>query len=61
MLIDLNVGQGRCGVEPGEAAVVLAHRAAQTEGITLRGVMGYEATCSLFAIARSASLERERR
>lgn len=42
VLVDLDVGQGRCGVEPGEAAVVLAHRAAQSEGITLRGVMGYE-------------------
>jgi D-serine deaminase-like pyridoxal phosphate-dependent protein len=42
VLVDLNVGQGRCGVEPGEAAVVLAHRASQSEGITLRGVMGYE-------------------
>jgi D-serine deaminase-like pyridoxal phosphate-dependent protein len=42
VLVDLNVGQGRCGVEPGEAAVVLARRAAQAEGITLRGVMGYE-------------------
>jgi D-serine deaminase-like pyridoxal phosphate-dependent protein len=42
VLVDLNVGQGRCGVEPGEAALVLAHQAARSEGITLRGVMGYE-------------------
>jgi D-serine deaminase-like pyridoxal phosphate-dependent protein len=44
VLIDLNVGQGRCGVEPGEAVVTLARQAAQSEsdGITLRGVMGYE-------------------
>lgn len=42
VLVDVNVGQGRCGVEPGEAAVALARRAAGTSGVRLRGVMGYE-------------------
>ncbi|HEU4692412.1 MAG TPA: DSD1 family PLP-dependent enzyme [Vicinamibacterales bacterium] len=42
VLVDLNVGQGRCGVEPGEASLTLAGQAAQSKGITLRGVMGYE-------------------
>jgi len=42
VLVDLNVGQGRCGVEPGEAALTLAQKAAQSERIVLRGVMGYE-------------------
>jgi D-serine deaminase-like pyridoxal phosphate-dependent protein len=42
VLIDLNVGQGRCGVESAEAVVTLARGAAQSDGITLRGVMGYE-------------------
>jgi D-serine deaminase-like pyridoxal phosphate-dependent protein len=42
VLVDLNVGQGRCGVEPGEAALTLARQAAQSEDIELRGVMGYE-------------------
>jgi D-serine deaminase-like pyridoxal phosphate-dependent protein len=42
VLIDLNVGQGRCGVEPGEAVVTLARQAAQSDGIALRGIMGYE-------------------
>jgi D-serine deaminase-like pyridoxal phosphate-dependent protein len=42
VLVDLNVGQGRCGVEPGEAVVTLAREAAQSDGIMLRGVMGYE-------------------
>jgi D-serine deaminase-like pyridoxal phosphate-dependent protein len=41
-LVDVNVGQGRCGVEPGDAAVTLAKRAVATPGLTLRGVMGYE-------------------
>jgi D-serine deaminase-like pyridoxal phosphate-dependent protein len=42
VLVDLNVGQGRCGVAPGPDAVALARSVAATEGLTLRGVMGYE-------------------
>jgi D-serine deaminase-like pyridoxal phosphate-dependent protein len=42
LLVDLDVGQRRCGVAPGEAAVALAQRIAVTPGVTLRGVMGYE-------------------
>jgi D-serine deaminase-like pyridoxal phosphate-dependent protein len=42
VLVDLNVGQGRCGVAPGDEAVVLARRVGTTNGLTLRGVMGYE-------------------
>ena len=42
VLVDVNVGQGRCGVEAGAAALALAKQAASAEGLTLRGVMGYE-------------------
>lgn len=42
VLVDLDVGMGRCGVAPGQAAVALAARVASTPGLTLRGVMGYE-------------------
>src|SRR5262245_33346860 len=42
VLVDVNVGQGRCGVEPGDAALALARQAASVAGLTLRGVMGYE-------------------
>jgi D-serine deaminase-like pyridoxal phosphate-dependent protein len=42
VVVDVNVGQGRCGVAVGEEAVALAKRAAATDGLTLRGVMGYE-------------------
>jgi D-threonine aldolase len=42
VLVDLNVGQGRCGVEAGEAVLTLAGQAARSDGIALRGVMGYE-------------------
>src|SRR5688572_1094911 len=42
VVVDLNVGQIRCGVLPGPAAVALAQAAAATTGVALRGVMGYE-------------------
>jgi len=42
VLIDLNVGQMRCGVAPGAPAIALASRAASMPGLELRGVMGYE-------------------
>jgi D-serine deaminase-like pyridoxal phosphate-dependent protein len=42
VLVDLNVGQGRCGVEPGEAALILAREVTQSGSLLLLGVMGYE-------------------
>jgi D-serine deaminase-like pyridoxal phosphate-dependent protein len=42
VLVDLNVGQNRCGVTPGEDALVLARQVAAARGLRLRGVMGYE-------------------
>jgi D-serine deaminase-like pyridoxal phosphate-dependent protein len=42
VLVDVNVGQNRCGVAPGEGAVELAARVALARGVVFRGVMGYE-------------------
>jgi D-serine deaminase-like pyridoxal phosphate-dependent protein len=42
VLVDLDVGQGRCGVQPGADAVALARLVTDTPGVRLRGVMGYE-------------------
>jgi D-serine deaminase-like pyridoxal phosphate-dependent protein len=42
VLVDLNVGQNRCGVAPGDQAVALGKRALAMRGLKLRGVMGYE-------------------
>lgn len=42
VVVDLNVGQTRCGVQPGAAAVALARQASATEGLAFRGLMGYE-------------------
>jgi D-serine deaminase-like pyridoxal phosphate-dependent protein len=41
-LIDVNVGQNRTGVEPGEPALVLAEHLAGLSGLTLVGLQGYE-------------------
>jgi D-serine deaminase-like pyridoxal phosphate-dependent protein len=42
VLVDVNVGQNRCGVTPGDAAVGLARQVLSAKGTVLRGVMGYE-------------------
>jgi D-serine deaminase-like pyridoxal phosphate-dependent protein len=42
VLIDINVGQGRCGVTPGDEALALARQISRTPSLGLRGVMGYE-------------------
>jgi D-serine deaminase-like pyridoxal phosphate-dependent protein len=42
VLVDLNVGQNRCGLPPGVEALSLARHVATTAGLKLRGVMGYE-------------------
>jgi D-serine deaminase-like pyridoxal phosphate-dependent protein len=41
-LVDLNVGQNRCGVEPGEPALALAEKVARLPGLQLVGLQGYE-------------------
>ncbi|HXF50237.1 MAG TPA: alanine racemase [Dehalococcoidia bacterium] len=42
VVVEVNIGQDRCGVEPGDEAVALAKRAAATEGVEFRGLMGWE-------------------
>ena len=42
VLIDLNVGQNRCGVTPGEEALVLAQQLSKMSHVLLIGVQGYE-------------------
>jgi D-serine deaminase-like pyridoxal phosphate-dependent protein len=41
VLIDVNIGLNRCGVEPGQAALELA-RYALEQGLSVRGIMGYD-------------------
>jgi D-serine deaminase-like pyridoxal phosphate-dependent protein len=42
VLIELNVGQNRCGVMPGEAALTLAQHIGEMSNLQLIGVQGYE-------------------
>lgn len=42
VLVDLNLGMGRCGVAPGLPALELASRCAELPGLSFEGVMGYE-------------------
>src|SRR6185437_11010204 len=42
VVVDVGVGLPRCGIASGEPALALARRIAQTDGVRLCGVMGYE-------------------
>ncbi len=42
VLVDVNVGLPRCGIAPGVPALELAKVIDSTDGISLRGMMGYE-------------------
>ncbi|MBM3727182.1 MAG: DSD1 family PLP-dependent enzyme [Acidobacteria bacterium] len=42
VLIELNIGMNRSGIDCGAPAVELAHAATQTPGVTLAGLMGWE-------------------
>lgn len=55
VVVDVNVGLPRCGVEPGEPAVRLAKLVHETKGLRLSGVMGYEG----HAVGKPSRAERE--
>jgi len=41
VLVEVDVGQGRCGVPPGDAAAVLAERIARASSLRFAGLQGY--------------------
>lgn len=47
VLVEVDVGMGRCGVRDADAARRLAAVTAATAGLELRGLMGYEGHCML--------------
>jgi D-serine deaminase-like pyridoxal phosphate-dependent protein len=47
LLIEIDVGMGRCGVRSKEEALPLAERIAATPHVRLRGMQGYEGHCML--------------
>ncbi|MBX9952905.1 MAG: DSD1 family PLP-dependent enzyme [Candidatus Obscuribacterales bacterium] len=42
VLIELNVGQNRAGVEPGQSALILANEISKQPNLNLIGIQGYE-------------------
>jgi D-serine deaminase-like pyridoxal phosphate-dependent protein len=42
VLVEVNIGMNRCGVEPGEPALALARRVAEAKGLRFTGLQGYE-------------------
>lgn len=57
VVVEVDVGMGRCGVLPGEPTLDLARLVSQTRGLRLAGVMGYEGHAVLVAdrAARTAA------
>ncbi len=42
VLVEVNIGNDRCGVEPGEPVRMLAQQVSALPGLNFRGVMGYD-------------------
>jgi D-serine deaminase-like pyridoxal phosphate-dependent protein len=42
VLVEVDIGMGRCGVAPGEAALALARQVAGAPGLDFRGLQAYE-------------------
>jgi len=47
LLIELDVGMGRCGVRSQEEALPIAERIAELPAVSLRGIQAYEGHCML--------------
>jgi D-serine deaminase-like pyridoxal phosphate-dependent protein len=57
IMIEVDTGMDRCGVDTADAAVTLARRVTDLPGLRLDGITGYEGHCSLTI---DDSLRRER-
>jgi|SRR5215472_9140863 len=58
VLVDVDVGLGRCGVEGPSAATELGAMVERTAGLRLAGLMGYEGRRRVNDTGRSATIER---
>jgi D-serine deaminase-like pyridoxal phosphate-dependent protein len=64
VLVEVDIGMGRCGVEPGEPALALARRIHDSPGLRFLGLQGYDGHLQLMPDAAErraqshASLER---
>jgi D-serine deaminase-like pyridoxal phosphate-dependent protein len=46
ILVEVNIGQNRCGVAPFEPALALAQAVVASPGLQFRGIMGYDGHCT---------------
>ena len=49
VLVEVDVGQGRCGVRPGPEAAVLAQQIADSRWLRFRGLQGYQGAIQMVA------------
>lgn len=56
ILIEVNIGMNRCGVEPGQATLELAQQICKRPNIEFEGLMGYEG----HIVARTSRADREK-
>ena len=60
ILVEVNIGMNRCGVEPGQPALALAQHILQSPNLKFEGLMGYEGhTVSKPALAERDTSARE--
>jgi len=57
LMIEVDIGLGRVGVQPGEATLALAQKIRSLPGVTFAGIMGYEG--HLLTIADRAEKEKQ--
>ena len=55
ILVEVNIGMDRCGVEPGEPTLALARQVHQSQNLKFEGLMGYEG----HTVAKPNRTERE--
>lgn len=51
VLVEVNIGMNRCGVEPGEPALALARRVSERPGLRFVGLQGYDGHIQMLADA----------
>jgi D-serine deaminase-like pyridoxal phosphate-dependent protein len=63
VLVEINIGHNRCGVEPYEHALEMARAVQDTPGVRFMGLMGYDGHCtrSVDASKREACARRANR
>lgn len=59
VLIEVDIGMNRCGVEPGEPALALARRIRDLPGLRFEGLMGYEGHCVMIPDPEERRLKAE--